>query len=143
LGLGCAHHRSSETTRIRQASWQANLDDCREVRLSSHKGYDREDGEPARRYEQLTLEIRPRKHLEFESVLKTIELTSGGRSGQLEFGEIEVRADEARRRVWFVDRKTGRIVATLDRDTGATTGPDDAAPVWATPEGGVVLGRGD
>jgi hypothetical protein len=139
LNLGCAHSISSESTRIRQATWQANLDDCREVSLSFSRVRDREEGQPVRSYEQLTLEVRPRPHLQFERVLKSIELKSGAGSGRFTFGEIEVRADEARRRVWFVDRKAGRVIATLDRDTGVTTGPDDEPPTWATPDGGVPL----
>jgi hypothetical protein len=137
--LGCAHTMSSESTRIRQASWGAELDDCREVRLSLNRVFDKEDGEPDRAYEQLILEVRPRPHLEFESLLKSVELNPGGRGGETDFGELEVRADEERRKVWFVDRATGQVVATLDRDTEVTTGPDDETPAWATPDGGILL----
>ncbi|KPJ58952.1 MAG: hypothetical protein AMJ46_13035 [Latescibacteria bacterium DG_63] len=137
--LGCAHTMSSESTRIRQASWQATLDDCQEVRLSFHRVHDRSAGEPGRTYDQLTLELRPRSHLQSESLLKSIGLKPGVERGQFRFGDIEVRADESRRRVWFADREAGRVVATLDRDTGLTTGPDDEPPVWATVNGGVLL----
>ena len=141
--LGCAHTMSSESTRIRQASWHADLDDYQEVRLSISRIHSRDDGAPARTFEQLTLEVRPRPHLQFESILKSVEFTPGVRRGQLGFDEIEVRADESRSRVWFVDRATGLIVATLDRDTGATTGPDDEPPSWAAVDGGILLEGGD
>jgi hypothetical protein len=139
LNLGCAHSTSSESTRVRQATWHADLDDCREVSLSVYEGHDRTEGQPDCRYEQLTLEIRPRQHLQFESVLKSVDLDSGVRREQFQYAEIEVRADGARRRVWFVDRKARRVIATLDRDTGVTTGPDDEPPTWATPDGGRLL----
>ena len=45
--LGCAHTTSSESTRIRQASWQADLDECREVLLSVSRVHNREDGAAA------------------------------------------------------------------------------------------------
>jgi hypothetical protein len=105
--LGCAHTMSSESTRIRQATWHADLDDYQEVRLSISRVHNRDDGAPARTFEQLTLEVRPRPHLQFESILKSVEFTPGARGGQLGFDEIEVRADESRSRVWFVDRATG------------------------------------
>ncbi|MGA9117640.1 MAG: hypothetical protein WB626_12785 [Bacteroidota bacterium] len=139
---GCAHTKSSEATEIRESSWQAELDECREVRLSVIRGVERNDGEPERVYERLALEVRPRARLQFEKTLKSIELKPGVPEGQLRFDEIDVRADESRRRVWFVDRVTRRVVATLERDTGMTTGPDDGPPAWATPDGGVLLSGG-
>lgn len=137
--LGCAHKMSSESTRIRQATWQATLDYCQEVRLSFYRVHNRHAGEPERTYDQLTLELRPRSHLQSESLLKSVELKPGVERGQFRFDDIEVRADESRRRVWFVDREAGRVIATLDRDTGSTTGPDDEPPAWATVNGGVLL----
>jgi len=137
--VGCAHTASSETTRIRQADWQATLDDCQEVCLSIDRVRDDDPGGPTRTYEQLRLELRPKPQLQSESVLKRVELGPGVQGAQFRFEEIEVRADESRRRVWFVDGETGRVVATLDRDTGATTGPDDVPPPWAIVGGGIVL----
>jgi hypothetical protein len=137
--LGCTHTRSTEATTIRQASWHAVLDECQEVHLSFDRVHEHESGEPERSYEQLTLELRPRPHLRFERLLKSVEMKPGASEGQFRFDEIEVRADEARRRVWFVDRETRRVIATLDRDTGSTTGPDDEPPPWATVDGGVPL----
>ena len=139
--LGCAHGLTSESTKVRLATWQANLDDCREVSLSFYQGHDQAEGQSDRKYEELTLEVRPRKHLQFKRVLKSIDAKSGDLIGQFNIDEIEVRADEARRKVWFVDRRVGRVLATLDRDTGATTGPDDEPPSWATPDGGVPLDK--
>lgn len=137
--LGCAHTVSSESTHITQESWKAGLDDCREVRLSLKRVIAKDAGEPERTYDQLVLEVRPRPGLEFESLLKSVELRPGDRRGKIDLEEVEVRADEQRRRVWFVDRTTRRIVATLDRDTGVTTGPDDDPPVWAEPNAGILL----
>jgi hypothetical protein len=141
--LGCAHTMSSESTMIREASCQAELDDCQAVRLASYYVQDRDEGGPAVPYEQLVLELRPLPDLESSTVLKRIELGAGVRRGQFELADVEVRADESRRRVWFVDRSVGRVIASVDRETGETTGPDDAAPTWATVDGGVVLREAD
>ena len=141
--LGCAHTMSSESTRIRQASWRADLDEYQEILLSVTRVHDTEDGAAAGTHEELTLEVRPRPSLQFESLLKSVELKPGARAGKLRYEDIEVRADDSRRRVWFVDVAAGRVVATLDIDTRATTGPDDEPPPWATVDGGVLLGAED
>ena len=136
---GCTHHPYGSSTRLRQETWRAQLDDCREVSLSFDRVRDSVEGKPNRKYEQLTLQVRPRKHLQFERVVKTVELEPGVPRGQLKFDDVEVRTDPERRQVWLVDRTAGRVIATLDRDTGATTGPDDEPPLWATPNGGFLL----
>jgi hypothetical protein len=139
LGQGCAHDAYGTATRWRQKTWRANLDDCREVSLSVERVREGVEGGPSRRYEELTVQVRPRKHLRFERAVKTVDLKPGVPRGQLTFEDVEVRTDPKRRWVWFVDRTAGRVIATLDRETGATTGPDDEPPPWATPGGGVLL----
>jgi hypothetical protein len=47
------------------------------------------------------------------------------------------RTDAAHRRFWLV--QDGKVVATLDRDTGVITGPADIPPEWAKPETGNVM----
>ena len=141
--LGCAHTMSSESTRIRQVSWQADLDEYQEILLSVSRVHDTENGEAVGTYEELTLEVRPRPSLQFESLLESVELKPGVRARRLPYEEVEVRADDSRRRVWFVDVAAQRVIATLDRETRETTGPDDEPPPWATVEGGVLLGTGD
>jgi hypothetical protein len=127
------------STRWREESWRANLDDCREVSLSVYRGREDVEGKPDRRYEQLTLAVRPQSHLKFERAVKTVDLEPGVPGGQLKFEEVQVWTDPEGRRVWFVDLAAGRVIATLDRETGATTGPDDESPAWATSDGGVLL----
>jgi hypothetical protein len=140
VSQGCSQSTIyTSSTRVRQETWRANLDECRQVRLSCDLVRDRLTGEPDRKYEQLRLEVAPREHLSFRRTLKKIELKFGVPRGQLRFQDVEVRADQERRRVWFVDGDTKRIIATLDRETGATTGPDDDPPDWATPDGGAPL----
>ena len=56
-----------------------------------------------------------------------------------EFGRLQGRSEPDGQRVWVVDISTGAIIASLDRHSGAVTGPDDASPMWATTNGGVVL----
>ena len=144
-GVGCAHTMSSESTQIREVSWQADVDEYQEVMLSVSRILDSENGAAVGSREELTLEVRPRPDLQYESVLKSVELQSGARarSSGFPFKDVEVRANESRRRVWFVDVASRRVIATLDRDTRATTGPDDQAPSWATVDGGVLLRAAD
>jgi hypothetical protein len=65
--------------------------------------------------------------------------TFGCEVESFQLGEVEARADDAREKVWLVDKEAQRVVATLDCATGATTGPDDQPPTWATLDGGVRL----
>jgi hypothetical protein len=136
--IGCAPERSSTLTSYPLCC--AALDECREVELSYGVGREREGLEPVRKYEMLTLEVRPRPSLRSKHVLKTIEQKPGSPSGELRFLNVRVRTDETGQRIWFVESSTGRILATLDRQTGRTTGPDDEPPAWAKPDGGHPLG---
>ena len=140
--LGCAHTMSSESTQVRQVAWQADLDEYQEVVLSVSRVYDSESGEVVGRHDDLVLEVRPRPSLHYDALLKSLELRSHGRTDELRYDDIEIRADESRRRVWFIEVSTQRVIATLDRDTRVTTGPDEAPPWWATPDGGVLLEPG-
>jgi len=133
------HTPSSETTQIREASWQVDVDEYQEVMLSVSRILDSENGVRVGSREELALEVRPRPELSYESVLKSVELTPGARGNQFALEDVEVRASESRRRVWFVDGASKRVIATLDRDTRVTTGPDDEPPSWATVDGGVLL----
>jgi hypothetical protein len=54
-------------------------------------------------------------------------------------GELEGRRDASGRKVWVVDKEAGRVIATVDLDTGATTGVKDDPPDWAQMDGGIVL----
>ena len=71
--------------------------------------------------------------------MKTIDFVPGVPRKQLLFENVQARMDDTGTRIWFVEAGTGRILATLDRETGAATGPDDTAPSWATPDGGILL----
>ena len=135
--IGCTPERSSTLNRYPLCC--AAVDEYREVGLSYDVRKEREGWESVRRYEMLTLEVRPRPSLRSKHVLKTIEQKPGSSSGELRFQDVEVRTDETRQKVWFVERRTGRILATLDRQSGRTTGPDDEPPAWAKPDGGHPL----
>ena len=58
---------------------------------------------------------------------------------RFKFGKLEARADTDLDKVWIVDKDAGRAIASLDCASGATTGPDDEVPAWASPTGGIVL----
>ncbi len=93
-GVGCAHTMSSESTQIREVSWQADVDEYQEVMLSVSQIVDSENGAAVGSREELTLEVRPRPDLQYESVLKSVELQSGtrARSNEFPFKSVEVRA---------------------------------------------------
>jgi hypothetical protein len=139
--MGCAHGVTSESTKVRLVQWQADLDDSREVSLSVYQSHDKTEGEADREYEELILEVKPREHSQSKVVLKSVDSKSGDLVGQFNADEIEVRADETRNKVWFVDKRAGKVIATVDRETGKTTGPDDEPPAWATLEGGTLLNK--
>ena len=137
-GVGCSTAYTS--TRWSHTIYRGPLDECREIELSYDIVRDRTGLEPEQKFEQLVLEVNPRECLHFERALKTIDLTPGVPRGQLKFQNVDGRIDETRQRVWFVQRDTGRVLATFDRKTGETTGPDDKPPAWATPDAGTPLG---
>lgn len=58
-----------------------------------------------------------------------------------QFGRLEGRSEPDGQKVWVLDMATGRVIAALDRYTGAVTGPSDESPIWATANGGVALRR--
>ncbi|MBN2563234.1 MAG: hypothetical protein JXQ75_20115 [Phycisphaerae bacterium] len=137
--MSCSSGRMSSSTRLCDTICSGDLDECRQVELSCDMVRYCEDMKPAREYEQLTLKVSPREHLRFKGAVKTIDLDFGVPRGQLRFQDVEARTDEARQKVWFVERATGRVLATLDLATRMTTGPDDEPPAWATPDGGLLL----
>lgn len=141
--LGCSASDGS-STRTRMATLcRAGLDDCREIELTYDHLRDHEAGQPERTYEQLRIVVKPRAPLSFEQTVKTAEVKLGTPQGQCRFENVDVRRDKTGRKIWFVQRDTSRIIATLDLDTNATTGPDDEPPAWATPDGGASLPRAE
>lgn len=137
--VGCSSPAGSSTRIRMQTLCSAGLDECREIELTQDHQRDRETGEPERTYELLRVVVRPRQELRFEQTVKTVELKLGVPRGQCRFQNVEARRDETGQKVWFVQRDTSRIVATLDLLTQETTGPDDVPPAWATPDGGEPL----
>ena len=138
-GAGCSSSYSTECTAMIRATCHETLDDCREVGLSEVWVRDYENGRLVDEYSQLRTEVRPRDDLRFERSLKKAEPRRGA-LGKFDLHNLEIRADVSRSKVWFVERDTDRIIATLDRETGRTTGPDDEPPTWATPDSGERLG---
>ncbi|MCZ6683003.1 MAG: hypothetical protein O7B26_07455, partial [Planctomycetota bacterium] len=63
------------------------------------------------------------------------------RNGPIPVGDYEAHADESRQRLWIVDRKINRIIATHDCKTKTTSGPRERPPAWARPDEGDVLAR--
>ena len=138
-GAGCSTTHNSSRTTYRTTLCGGDLDECRAIALSYDRIRDRDGLQLPRDYEQLTLVVSPHERLRMKRPLKTIELKLGVPRGQLRFKDVQVRTDQTRQKVWFFERDTGRIIATLDRETGETTGPDDEPPTWATPDSGAPL----
>jgi hypothetical protein len=138
--VGCSSPGSSATQIRMQTLCSAGLDECREIALTYDRLWDRAAGQPERAYEQLRVVVKPRPQLQFEQAVKTVELKFGVPRGQCRFENVEARRDETGQKVWFVQRGTSRILATVDLYTHETTGPDDEPPAWATPDGGKPLG---
>lgn len=136
---GCSSPGGSATQVRLQTLCGAELDECREIALTCDRLRDHQAGEPEREYELLRVIVRPREQLSFEETVKKVELKLGEPRGQCRFDDVEARCDASGQKVWFVQRGTGRIVATVDLWTQKTTGPDDEPPVWATPDGGKPL----
>ena len=140
VSLTCAGCTASSTsTRTSHTISRGDLDEFWEIRLSYDEVRDRTGWEPEHRYEQLTLEVSPREAFASRYTLKTVDRNRGTAPDQCNFTDVKGRTDQSRQKIWFVERFTGRIVATLDRTTGKATGPDDPSPPWATPNGGVPL----
>lgn len=137
--VGCSSAGSSATQIRMQTLCSAGLDECREIELTYERSWDRDAGKPERAYDLLRVVVKPREMLSFEQAVKSVELKPGVPEGQCKFENVEARRDESGRRVWFVQRDTSRIIATVDLTTHATTGPDDEPPAWATPDGGKPL----
>jgi hypothetical protein len=71
--------------------------------------------------------------------LERHEFERAGDVQRWNFGRLEGRSEPDGQRVWVVDTAAGRVIASLDRYTGAVTGPSDPPPAWATTFGGMVL----
>jgi len=138
-GVGCSSPTSSSTRVRMEKLCGGELDECREIELTVDRLRNHEAGKPEREYELLRVVVRPRKHLHFEDTLKKVELELGVPRGQCRFENVEARRDETGQKVWFVQRDSSRIIATVDLWTRKTTGPDDDPPAWATPDGGEPL----
>jgi hypothetical protein len=139
IGAGCASSYTSSQTRWSRDLCRGHLNEYLDIRLSYDVVKDRDELSPPREYEQLMLRVAPRDDHRVRVALKTVDLDPGVPRGQLRFNNVQARTDGTGARVWFIDMDTGRILATLDRRNGVTTGPDDPPPPWATADSGVIL----
>jgi hypothetical protein len=133
---GCATY--SKTTGQGNIS-QADLDQSSEVALVYNLWKESQDSHPVDDRSYYSIVIRPRKPIEEDYRLKEIEGARRAGTFTLNQESLEVRTDDARRRIWFVERSAGCVIATLDRDTGETTWFPIEPPAWATLDGGVLL----
>jgi len=122
--------------------YHADLDAGNQVRLVHESTKRREGLQPEERYERISIVVSPRPHTEAKYPLKRIETEMWPSWNKFDFGEIEARTDSNGQHIWFVHRKTGKVIGTVDRKIGQATGPDDVHPVWATVDGGQRLEGG-
>ncbi len=139
IATGCTAPYTSTRTVNRQNIYRAELECCRDVYLSHDLTSESENRGLKRHYEEITIRIEPREVPEFEATVKKVDRPMGLRGRSLEIGTIEARCNESQSRIWFVDKDAGRVIATVDRVIGQTTGPDDEHPGWADPNGGTRL----
>jgi hypothetical protein len=119
---------------------KAVLDESRTVRLAYYVQHNMVLRGPQHNYAELSLFVEADKEGPMAGgVVARRGSTLGCQVNSFQLGELEARADDARERVWLVDKDAKRVVASLDCGTGATTGPDDRPPPWATLDAGVRL----
>jgi len=133
---GCG---GSTSTWINKDVHRANLDSCYEVRLEHRSGKRNEGFKPEQRFEEAVIVIKPRALPSGEYSLQRKNAAGWPSWSAFDFGDVEARADASRQHVWFVDRKSGKVIASVDRATGETTAPGESPPEWATPTGGELL----
>jgi hypothetical protein len=134
---GCG---GSITTNMDKTLYQGDLDPCYEIKLVHKTTKHMEGLKPEDRYEEMDVVIAPRVMDANEYRLNRVDVKGWPSWSQYQFGDVQARTDAQGQRVWFVDTKDGKIVGSIDRQTGETTGPNDPAPTWATVDGGVALG---
>lgn len=136
---GCS--TGSTSSHIRRDLHQANVDSDYMVRLVHRSSKSREGWQAEQRSEQLSVEFVPRPLPSAEYNIARQPVSTWPSWSHFQFKDVEIRADEAGRRVWFIDGASGAVFGTVDRDSGATTGPGDDHPAWATRDGGRPLPR--
>ncbi len=138
--LLCGCSAGSTSSHMNKSLCVADIDANYMVRLYHRTSKHRDGLKPEERSEQLCVEIVPRPLPRAEYTMARQEVPAWPSYSHYQYRNVEARADSAGRRVWFIDRATGSIIGTVDRDSGATTGPSDTAPDWATRDTGRVLG---
>lgn len=136
LAAGCS---GSTTSHMNRTIHRAHLDDCYEIKLVHRSSKHREGWRPATCSEETIVLIEPRVIQSDEYSARRVDVPGWPSWSSFEFGDVEARCDAARERIWFLDRASGRVVASVDRCSRQTTGPGDPAPPWATADGGQRL----
>ena len=136
--LGCALFEGQ----CNSLMYQASLNDGRSVSLWQHRQQNMVLRGPEYNYAALCLSVVCE---ESDSRVGGVVARRGAetwdKAPTFRFGQLEARADRSGERVWIVDTEANRVIASLDCRSGASTGPDDEPPRWATPGGGVLLGE--
>ena len=133
--VGCSAFASSYARPLHVAM----LDETGKVELWEYAQHNAVLRGPEHNFRVLSLHVA----LPGDELVKGVICRKGGEHGKdapgYEFGELEARTDETGRKVWIMDKDTGRVIASADCDTQVLTGPDDEAPLWANRGAGTVL----
>lgn len=134
--LGC-HQLYADRTVV--VVYIGALDEGKQVHLVKHVEYNTLLKGPEHNFAELYLEVTPLDASVGKNVVARRSPVSSDEWPHFWLGKLEARTDPNRQRVWIVDKDAGRIVASLDCSTGATTGPQDESPPWAELDTGTVL----
>ena len=105
---GC--HHAFACRRMLSDQWQ--LDQDRYVRLLHDIWSFPEWADPELTQSELSLKVCTGDAVVYQCVIDRRDVDERRRNGPIPVGDYEARADESRQRLWIVDRKTNRIIAT-------------------------------
>ncbi|MHC4089674.1 MAG: hypothetical protein ACYSUQ_04015 [Planctomycetota bacterium] len=91
-------------------------------------------------YSDVSLELQADSEIIHRRILGRREHDDMRRHGPLRLDSFEMRIDSNQHKLWVVDKAAGRVVASHDRETKATTGFGEQPPAWADPHQGVSMG---
>ena len=120
---------------------KAALDDRRTIELTQHVQRNALLRGPRHNYDELSVWAAFNQGVRSRVVVARYGSADLRSAPRFEFGPLEARAHADRKKLWFVDADAARVVASVDCETRAVTGPEDEPPPWATVEGGICLER--
>jgi len=122
--------------------YNAPLDERYDVRLIQQSTNQVHAPLLEQRGEQIVVCVRPRPLKGATYTLERVDVNQWPSWSHFDYQDVEARVDADGRYIWFIDRTGGKVIGSVDRVTGQTTGPGDEPPEWATLDGGQRLDPG-